>query len=128
MTIDEHREQAGLGWAAIGWTAFMILASGWTAYRIGATIEDLVSHSDPRWRSQLYWALPTLLGLAVLNIVGLALILGRRKLGVYVFGSATVAALIVNVIIGVPILTLALAGGGLLVLLALLRPRWSALR
>lgn len=110
------------------WLAFVFLASIWTAYRFGESIEDLVSHSDPRWDGELSWALPTLLGLAVLNGLGAVVLFFRFKLGFYVIVADAVASVAIILIIGASITSLGLGLVGLVVLSVLVNQNWSALR
>ena len=128
MSTDTISQKPGLGWFAIAWIGFMIVASAWVAYRIGVTIEDLVSHADPRWKNDLYWALPTLMGLAALNILSLGVLLSRRKIGFYLFLLATVAAAAINVYIGVPVTTMLISLIGLGVLGVIIYTKWHVLK
>ena len=128
MTTEARIQPHGLGWIAIAWISFLILANAWVAYRLGYTIHDLVTHLDPRWRDKLYWALPLLMGLCIFNILSLGLLFARRKVGLYLFLAATAGAAAVNLYIGVPLTTMLLSLIGLSILGFVIYPRWDALR
>ena len=129
MTVTETRAAPGLPWHAKGWFWFMILGQAWTAYRLSVQIEDLVSHSDPRWtRDGLNIVLPALFGLSLLNILCLGLVLLRRKLGVYLFVASQIAAVGVLVFLGAfgPLFLLSLIG--LAIFALLVQANWGVLR
>jgi hypothetical protein len=133
MASQTEGESSGLGRPAIGWIGFMILANAWVVYRTEEQIHDLVTHADPRWRQGAYWALPTLIGLASVTIIGLGVLLARRKLGLCLVLLASLAVLPVGPYFGArdPGLLLRAFGHGLIgiaILCALVYQRWHVLQ
>ena len=111
-----------------GWLIFMLLANAWNIYRTYVVIEDLVSHADPRWNADLWWALPTLMGLGVANIVGIALLLLALRAALFLVAAVTVAGLGVEIYLRVAAGPLLLGVLGFVILVLLVRPRWQFLR
>jgi hypothetical protein len=128
MTTDINSGSRSLGWLAIGWISFMLLANAWVVYILGDEIRDLVTHEDPQWRNGLFWALPLLICFVVVNFIGLSLLLVRRKAGLYLFLLATVATFIVNLYLGVSPASMLWSLIGVVVLVLVLSRRWDALR
>ncbi len=117
-----------LGWALPTWLCIFLLLSAWTVYRLAMTIEDLVSHSDPRWDDQLYWALPTMIGTTLIGMLGAAALLLRRRIGLHLILAVTVAGLVVGVVVGVPLKSLALSLIGVAVTVVLVSRKWQVLK
>lgn len=109
-----------------GWLVFLVVANVWTVYRYAMIIYDLVDHYVFTGTSQ--WAFPLLGLLAVVNIVGVMLLWFGRKLGFYLLVATSLIAFVVNTLLNVPITATLLGLLGLLILWALLRPRWSDFR
>lgn len=110
------------------WLIFMALANAWTVYRYITIIEDFVSHSDPLFTGTLEWALPLLVVLAAANLVAVVLLWLWRKIGLYIFAATSAVALVINLLLGIPLLTSLIGLIGLAILWALLRPRWGYFR
>lgn len=118
-----------LGWPLKAWLGFVLLANLWVAYRLGMTIDDLVSHHDPLWHSgDLQWALPALLATTVVQLIAVGLLFLRLRVGFYVIIGCTVAALAINLAIGVPLGTNAIGLVGAAVTVVLVRQRWHVMR
>ena len=98
------------------WLILVALANAWGAYRYYVIIEDYVSHSDPRFTGTLQWGLPLLLILSLVNIAGVALLFAWKKLGLYIILATNAIALVVSLMLGVPLSTLALGLAGLAIL------------
>ena len=126
--VDDSATETRLGWFLQIWLGLMVVSGLWVGYRIGMQIEDLVSHADPRWQTDLQWALPSLLAAAVFQALGACLLLLRFRIGVFVVVLAALAALVINIMIGVAFFNWALPLVLLVVLLVLVRGRWHALR
>lgn len=128
MTTEDQRP-IDLGLFAKTWIGLLILFNAWNIYRTAMRIQDLVSHSDPRWKGDLSWALPTGIALSVVMILTLAtVLLTRRRLGIYAAGAVAIAAAAINLRLGLPPRTVLTGLIGIAVLVGLLIPRWSALR
>jgi len=110
------------------WLGYVALAGLWVAYRYFMTIQDLVDHSDPLWDGDLRWALPALLGLSLANVLGAGLVLLRFKLGVWLILLDAAASLVIVLMLSAPITALLPGVVGLVVLLALVRLNWDAMR
>ena len=104
-----------------------MLTSIWTAYRFYEAIEDLVSHSDPRWDGDLSRVLPTLLGLAILNGLGAIILCFRFKFGFYPIVADAIACVIIVLVVGASITSLGLGLVGLVVLCVMVNHNRSAL-
>src|SRR5262245_45268075 len=109
MTTEEASDAGRLGWPTIAWFSFMILGNCWVAYRFGEVIYSLVRYGNGGWDTYARSALPFLMALALVNVIGLVLLVARRKIGLYIVLAATAIALIVNASIGVPPATLLLS-------------------
>ncbi len=64
----------------------------------------------------------------ILNIIGLGLLLTRRKIGFYLFLIATIAAVAINLYLGVPPTTMLISLIGLSVLGAIIYVKWDVLK
>lgn len=126
--IDETVQKPARGWALTAWLIFIIGANLWTIYRYYVIIEDFVSHQDPAFTGTMQWALPTLAVLAAVNIVAALLLWFWRKIGLYLFVVTSGVAFILNLLLSAPITSAFLGLLGLVVLWALLRPRWAQFR
>ncbi len=113
------------GWLLTGWLIYLILSNAWWAYRYYLTIDDYVRHHDPRYEAPLTWALPLLLGLALVNIVAALLMLLWRKVGFYIFLTIAIVAFVVNLIVGVEFTMMLVGLGGIVILWMLLQSRWQ---
>jgi hypothetical protein len=89
-----------LGRFAVVWIIVILILSCYGIYRVWATIDDLVSHGDPRWVSPLTWMLPLSIGVGVLGMAGLIVLLTRRKWGLYVYLAAVVINIFLNFYVG----------------------------
>ena len=121
-------ERPDLGWPLKAWLGFVFLASLWVAYRLGMQIEDLVSHRDPRWQGALQWALPALLAIAAVQAISALLLFARLRLGLALYMLCAVAALVINLTIGVPLSAMAIGLAGIAVMAVLVHRRWHVLR
>ena len=125
---ETAREDVSLGWPLRIWLVLLMCGGLWVAFRIGVQIEDLISHGDPRWRSNLQWGLPSLLGTALLQALGALLLLIKRRIGLYLVVVGAAVALVLNVIIGVPLTMSAIGLIGVVITIVLVHNRWHALR
>ncbi len=110
------------------WLGLVFLGSLWVTYRLGMQIEDLVSHRDPRWQGDLQWALPALMGTAVAQAVCATLLFARLRVGLYLLIICAVAALTINLMIGVPVGAMAISLIGVAITIVLVRQHWHAMR
>lgn len=99
------------------WLILIALANAWGAYRYYVIIEDFVSHSDPRFTGTLQWGLPLLGILALLNIVAVALLFAWKRLGLYIILATNAIALVVSLMLGVSLSTIAPGLVGLAILI-----------
>ncbi|MAS32480.1 MAG: hypothetical protein CL610_00650 [Anaerolineaceae bacterium] len=113
------------GRALTVWLILMALTNAWAIYRYIVILEDFISHSDPQFTVILQWALPLMAIVALINIVGVIFLWRWRRLGFYVLVATTTITLTVNLMLNVPVATSILGLVGLLILWALLRPRWQ---
>ena len=128
VSDDAASSRRGIGVPATVWTAIQILGNAYGAYRITEIIRDLVDHSDPRWKDDLWWYLPASLVLSLLAVLAAIAVLLRYKVGVFaLIGLAAVSIVLGATVGGLTFLTIAPAAG-IGVLLLLLKPRWDALR
>jgi hypothetical protein len=79
---------------------FLLLANSWGCFRIWTIIDDFVRHDDPNFNGALKWALPVSVVLCATTIVAVILLFARRRLGLWIFVVAGIAAFAVNLIIG----------------------------
>ena len=89
-----------LGRFAVVWIIIILIFSCYGIYRVWETIDDLVSHGDPRWTYPLTWMLPLSIGVGVLGMAGLIVLLTRRKWGLYVYLAAVAINIFLNVYVG----------------------------
>lgn len=108
-----------------GWLVFVGLANGWTVYRYVDIIRDYVQHSDPALNGPAGWAFPLLTVLALINIGAVVALFRWRKLGWYLILMTSGVALVVNLILGIPLILSLLGFGGLAILWWLLSRKWE---
>jgi hypothetical protein len=119
ITSTETRER---GWLLTGWLIFMFIANAYTLFTYATTIQDWLSHSDPRW-DQFGWAFVVFAIGAALNVIA-TIALWRWKIwGLYLFAATSIIALILNIIVGVPIIAALLGLVGFVIVYVLVNQR-----
>jgi hypothetical protein len=89
-----------LGRFAVVWIIIILVFSCYGIYRVWETIDDLVSHGDPRWVYPLTWMLPLSIGVGVLGMAGLSVLLTRRRWGLYVYLASVAINIFLNFYVG----------------------------
>lgn len=111
-----------------GWLAFIGLANAWTAYRYIDILRDFIQHSDTTLNGPASWAYPLLTVLALLNIGAVVALFKWRRFGLYLFIVTSGIALIVNVVLGIPLLLSLVGLIGVVLLWLILKPKWDYFR
>ena len=110
-----------LGRFAVVWICIILILSCYGIYRVWETIDDLVSHGDPRWVPPLTWILPLTIGVGVVGMAGLIVLLTRRRWGLYVYLACVAINLFLNLYVGgIPAALFGLIGPA--ILLAAVKP------
>lgn len=118
----------GLGRFVIAWIGLLLAYHVWDIYVSWATIQDFANHPDPRWSQGRYWALPTGIFLDALSMLGLCLVLLRRKVGLFLLLLTTLTSVMLVSASGTSGRMMLPAVIGFTVLVIALIPRWRRLR
>jgi hypothetical protein len=122
MTQAMQMRERGLLLSA--WLVFVALANAWTLYRLIVTIEDLLTHSDPRWE-RIGWALVMSAIGCVLNFVAVLALWRWKRWGLYLFIAVALVGVVINLILGVPLVTTLIGVVGVVILIVLVQSRWA---
>jgi hypothetical protein len=118
VTLPERKRGALL----TGFLILMLIANVWTIYRYIVIIDDWLRHSDPNWnRFGAPFVLLTVL--AAVNVVGVVLLWQWRIVGLYLFIAVSLIAFVINLILGVPLITALIGLIGMVILYALVNAK-----
>ena len=123
MTPDRATRNRGLWLTA--YLAYIGLSNAWGAYRVLDRYWVLVSHRAPNIPHWPYLVLGILSVLAIVGVVGIWL---WKRWGLFLYVFCWVSALALNIFLGTPIWTHFMSLANVVLLYALLRPKWNLLR
>jgi hypothetical protein len=110
-----------------GWLILMLFANAWAIYRYILIIEDWLSHNDVNW-NRLGVPFVVLIVLGIINIVAVVLLWRWRIVGLYIFVATSLIVFMLNLILGVPLLTALIGLVGMIILFALVNPKREMFR
>jgi hypothetical protein len=110
------------------WIAVMLAGNGWSVWRASAEMIDRVTHDQTVWSPVFGYALPVIVALGLLAIIGLIVVWRGRSIGALAVTAAGLGGLVAGVLLGMRSLPLLINAAGLAVFLAVIAWRWRALR
>ena len=119
MSVTQTNERGG---CLTAWLALMLIANALTAIFYltgGSTLQQAYPSASPI-------VFLILAGLGIANLVGVYGIWTWKKWGFYLFVAAALIALVINLSLGLPILSVLLGLVGVAIFWYLLREKWDA--